>query len=358
METRAETVKEYLEPKVSGADITFQTEGRGASEPHEPNSDEDGKDLPDNRAKNRRVSFQFSGEAPQATGPGAKNVEDVLEMKKLETADGALMSVELYNPRGVTGPVRFDIQKVTEDGEFTRFDFGFASQEGPRATFFLEPHDGGKAFGRNGYGNLMAPTTTNISLVGDTGAVLKPARAGGRACLCSATSILGNGALAQNPAPMYAYFPTRQMVRLQIAESGTVDIDLNKLKAESRGWPTALLGSQEVSGVGADGAIVQQKSRASRSSVLLDARLVFASVCWFSGFEDLVDCFLELAAQVEAASSSDNHAEDGGNCECDCQVLDRDSALFRAGSDCVLHADECGHVNSLSDFWFSAPCGC
>ena len=54
-----------------------------------------------------------------------------------------------------------------------------------------------------------------------------------------ATSILGNGAPAETPAPMYAYFPTKQIPRgrvsLQVAESGTVDIDLNKLKAESRG---------------------------------------------------------------------------------------------------------------------------
>ena len=85
----------------------------------------------------------------------------------------------------------------------------------------------------------MAPTATNISLVGDTGAALKPARARERACLCSATSILGNGAPAETSAPMYAYFATKQIpegkVSLQIAESGAVEIDIDKLKGESQG---------------------------------------------------------------------------------------------------------------------------
>lgn len=55
---RANAVRDALAAKAPG--ITYEVSGKGASEPVAPNTNEDGSDNPDGRARNRRVTVTFS----------------------------------------------------------------------------------------------------------------------------------------------------------------------------------------------------------------------------------------------------------------------------------------------------------
>lgn len=55
---RANAVRDALAVKAPG--ITYEVSGKGASEPIAPNTNEDGSDNPEGRARNRRVTVTFS----------------------------------------------------------------------------------------------------------------------------------------------------------------------------------------------------------------------------------------------------------------------------------------------------------
>lgn len=235
---RADAVKKYLDPKVEGADITFKTEGRGADEPLAPNFDAKGGDIKANQAKNRRVSFEFrdgSVSGGVSTGQPEKKIPAV---EKTEPADGALASAVLKVEGAAVGPVRLDIRGISEDGPYTRFDFGFAAQNPDDAsiTFFLEPRDSKRVFGLNSYGQIGSPSADHMALVDDEGKVVKPAQAGGHSCLCSSASPT-NVSAGNTPAPLYAMFPTDSLpqgkFKLRIAETGEWELDLDELKQKA-----------------------------------------------------------------------------------------------------------------------------
>lgn len=235
---RADAVKKYLDPKVEGADITFKTEGRGADEPLVPNFDAKGGDIKANQAKNRRVSFEFrdgSVSGGISTGEPEKKIPAV---EKTEPADGALASAVLHVEGGSVDPVRLDIRGISEDGPYTRFDFGFAAQNPDDAsiTFFIEPRDSKMVFGPNSYGQIGSPSADHMTVVDDEGKVVKPAQAGGHSCLCSSASPT-NVSAGNTPAPLYAMFPTDSLpkgkFKLRIAETGEWELNLDELKQKA-----------------------------------------------------------------------------------------------------------------------------
>ena len=59
---RAEAVLAFLTDRGELADIDFSSEGVGADEPVAEEEDEDGEDLPDGRAQNRRVELRFEAD--------------------------------------------------------------------------------------------------------------------------------------------------------------------------------------------------------------------------------------------------------------------------------------------------------
>lgn len=61
---RAEAVAAALTDRDELGDVDFRTEGRGADEPVAEELDEDGEDLPEGRARNRRVELLFSAPTP------------------------------------------------------------------------------------------------------------------------------------------------------------------------------------------------------------------------------------------------------------------------------------------------------
>ncbi len=63
---RADAVRDVLAPLLKGADLTIATAGHGEARPRVPNI-VDGKAIPANRAKNRRVEISF---APDRRPPG------------------------------------------------------------------------------------------------------------------------------------------------------------------------------------------------------------------------------------------------------------------------------------------------
>lgn len=57
---RAAAVRDFLAPLLSGSDVAFTVEGRGAAEPVSPNTKPDGSDDPEGRRHNRRVEVTFT----------------------------------------------------------------------------------------------------------------------------------------------------------------------------------------------------------------------------------------------------------------------------------------------------------
>lgn len=57
---RAAAVRDFLAPLLSGSDVAFTVEGRGATEPVASNTKPDGSDDPEGRRHNRRVEVTFT----------------------------------------------------------------------------------------------------------------------------------------------------------------------------------------------------------------------------------------------------------------------------------------------------------
>lgn len=236
---RADAVKKFLEPKVSSAGISFTTEGKGSKQPIEPNFDEDGKDIKENQAKNRRVSLEFSGKAPEGDLSSGEGSEAVPQMKQIDPADGALASAILKNSRSATKPTRVDIVGFSEIGDYTKIDLAYAMAEGDKSdnVFFNEPRSGAMAFGPNGYGSLLAPSAVNIAIVDAEGQALEASRGGGRSCLCTSTAPANRANFPDRPVPMYAMFPSESFptgeASLRIAKSGEWKINLDELRSKA-----------------------------------------------------------------------------------------------------------------------------
>jgi outer membrane protein OmpA-like peptidoglycan-associated protein len=58
---RAGAVQAYLQAQVGRSELTYQTDGKGRSDPVAPNTRPDGGDNPDGRRLNRRVTITYAG---------------------------------------------------------------------------------------------------------------------------------------------------------------------------------------------------------------------------------------------------------------------------------------------------------
>lgn len=235
-EKRAETVREYVEPKLADAGLTFSTQGFGETDPLAPNLTADGKPNEDNRALNRRVSFVY-----QPSGSGDLSVETGEELPEApvmagaEAPDGVLASAILEQPgdRGDT-PLRIDLLEVAEAGDHVRVGYAFAMADGgpiQRNLFYgsalVKSH---LHFGVNSFGLGQNPSSSNVTVIGtDSGQQYWPVTGDGVSCLCTeAAGTRGHGFILSSP--MFAYYPAAAIEEdgtvLRFADSGEWELDL------------------------------------------------------------------------------------------------------------------------------------
>lgn len=242
-EERAETVRDYVEPELADAGITFSTEGFGETEPLAPNLTADGDPNEDNRALNRRVSFVY-----QSSGSGDLSVETGEElpeapaMVEADAPEGALASAILEEPgdRGDT-PLRIDLHEVVETGDRVRIGYSFALVDGEpidRNFFYgtvqLTSH---MHFGVNSFGIPKNPSSSNVTVVGtESGQQYWPMTGDGLSCLCTEAAGTRINAFTMS-SPMYADYPKAAIEEsdtvLRFADSGEWDLDLPSLVGQS-----------------------------------------------------------------------------------------------------------------------------
>ena len=237
-EDRAKAVEKELQPQLTN--VKLETEGRGETQPIAKNFDDKGSDLEDNQAKNRRVSFEFkptnAGDIQVDTGQRAK---DVPEVKSTTPHEGALASAEFLLPERHNNPIRIDINKVSEKGDYVRLDYSFSvTGKTPHFSYFNGvPGYNQFHFGINNFTGTITPSGSNVSLIDSKNTLHFSPQAAGRGCLC--TEATGTDYVGYStPAPMYGYFPKKLLdegkVTLRIGDSGKWDIDLKDLKSRSK----------------------------------------------------------------------------------------------------------------------------
>lgn len=213
-EQRALAAREAIEDLLDDS-IDLETVGYGLTRPLVPNSDVAGEDLPENRARNRRVSFRYPvvvREPGTEINLGDAGVQDLPEATQVAAAEGAVVSYVIDPPQGDTSEVqvRFDVLDAERDGERVLMRFALASADGGAnhgTAFTGHPRrDGSQHFGHNPQGDGNSPGLANMSLI-DVGAEQRyfPLSSGDRGCLC--TEVAGTvEALPVEPSPMYVEF--------------------------------------------------------------------------------------------------------------------------------------------------------
>lgn len=242
-EERAETVRDYIEPKLADDGISFTTEGFGETDPLVPNLTADGDPNEDNRALNRRVSFVYQ---PSAEGDlSVETGEELPEapaMTETDAPDGALASAILEQPgdRGDT-PLRIDLHEVVETGDRVRIGYSFALVDGepvnPNFFYGTSQITSHLHFGVNSFGMPKNPSSSNVSVVGtESGQQYWPMTGDGLSCLCTEAAGTRINAFTMI-SPMYADYPKAAIEEsgtvLRFADSGEWDLDLPSLVGQS-----------------------------------------------------------------------------------------------------------------------------
>jgi outer membrane protein OmpA-like peptidoglycan-associated protein len=196
---RAAAVVAALAPRLRPAGITLAPEGRGESEPVVPNVDAQGAPIPENRQRNRRVSFAFK----RARGGAGVAVDVPRPLPTVPTAGrttaspkvtGALVSVASRS-----GQVRMDVTGAQRSGSdlWVRLAFtsiGAKAPWGANSGILDQSVVGSNA------------TLANVSVVDPVArTVSSPLTVGRGVCLC--TEDMGSGAVYENPLTMWALFP-------------------------------------------------------------------------------------------------------------------------------------------------------
>ncbi|MCT1607582.1 OmpA family protein [Nesterenkonia massiliensis] len=211
---RAEAVLEVIEDMVDDS-ITLETIGYGFTRPQVPNLDADGEPIPENQARNRRVSFRYPvvvQEAAVEIDLGQAGVQDLPEAEPAPAGPDALASFIIEAPPGDTSgtDIRFDVRGAQREGNLVTMRFGLASAKGiqHRGTVFTgNPERGGaQHFGDNPQGDGNSPGLANMSLIdATTDRRYFPLGSGDMGCLC--TEVAGTvETLPVQPSPMYAQF--------------------------------------------------------------------------------------------------------------------------------------------------------
>ncbi len=206
----AGAISEHLEES-----ITLETVGYGFSRPQVPNTNADGDPIPENQARNRRVSFRYPvvvQEAGVEIDLDQAGLVDLPTARQISAAEGAAASFVLEPPEGDTSEtaLRFDVLGAERHAGVVTMRFALAAAPGNRhhgTVFTGNPERGGRQhFGHNPQGDGDSPGLANMSLI-DIEAERQyfPLSSGDRGCLC--TEVAGTVEnLPSSQSPMYAQF--------------------------------------------------------------------------------------------------------------------------------------------------------
>ena len=216
---RAQAVAAYLAPRLRSAGITLAPVGKGESEHIVPNTDKDGDPIPENRQRNRRVSFVFGrADASQRTG-----IDAPAALPKMAAATRTTASPEvtgsLASVLSTDGKTRIDVTRVQRSGPDLWLAMSFTSASGERTAW----GNNELPLGPNPYG--ANDTLGNVQVVDEASRVLATAVTFGSGnCLCSENQ--GSGDLFAKPLSLWAVFPAPKegvtKVTLRIPGSGQV----------------------------------------------------------------------------------------------------------------------------------------
>lgn len=196
---RAAAVVKALQGKLTGSGITLVAVGKGETEPLVPNVDEDGKVIPANRQRNRRVSFVFD----RAQGGDRVDVETSRPLptmpKARSTTPSPHVSTSVASFLSTDGKARLDVVRAQRVGADVWVSFAFTAVSGTSSWGEDSGLLGANPVGGNG-------TLVNARLVDAAERTIAPPLGAAQgACLCSED--VGSGQLLEHPMTLWAVFP-------------------------------------------------------------------------------------------------------------------------------------------------------
>lgn len=234
-EQRAESVGAVLEDLLDDS-ISIDTVGLGMSSPLVPNTDAEGEPIPENQARNRRVSLRYV--VFEETGVNITledaGVNDLQEAEEVDAAEGALASYLMRVPEGDTSEsdVRLDVVAAERDEDLVTAYFALAAPDSgtyQSSVFTGHPRrDGPQHFGKNSQGDGDSPGLQNISLIDvESQQHFFPLRSGEYGCLC--TEVAGTVSdLPAEASPMFAQFQLPDdlegPVILRVPDAGQIEL--------------------------------------------------------------------------------------------------------------------------------------
>lgn len=198
-ERRARAVAAVLAPTLRKAGITVVASGKGETEPLVPNTGANGKAIPENQQRNRRVSFVF----PRAKGGTAVAIDVPKPLPKLavarKTNPSPKVTGSIASVLSADGTSRLDVTRAQRVGAdlWVRFDFTSTASKGNwgSSSGLLDENP----VGLNA--NMSSVRVVDVA----QRKVSPPLLAPPGMCLC--TEDIGSGAVYPDPMALWAVFP-------------------------------------------------------------------------------------------------------------------------------------------------------